>query len=101
MGAATAVAASLELAGGPSRVGSPPANAMVGAMGAFNALDEASRSGPSEGRADGGAEAAPESRLGFGGGASLREKGGEESWLPGGGADSLTPLGGSTRGAAS
>ena len=38
-------------------------------MGAFNALAEATRSGPSPGRAEGGAEAAPESRLGLGGGA--------------------------------
>ena len=51
---------------------------MVGAIGGFKAFAAAKRSGPSPGpggrpeaEAPGGAEAAPESRLGFGGGASL------------------------------
>ena len=64
---------------------------MLGASGAFSALAEASKSGPSPGgrpeggaeaAPDGGAEAAPESRLGFGGGASLRDSGGAESCTP-------------------
>ena len=56
-------------------------NEIVGARGAFSALDEASKSGPLSpgGRADGGLEAMFESRFGFGGGASLRDIGGPES----------------------
>ena len=63
-----------------SGVGTPwPAKEMVGGIGAFKALADASKSGPSGGRPEGGAEAAPESRLGLGGGASLRDRGGVES----------------------
>ena len=56
-------------------------NEMVGAMGALSALEDASRSGPLSpgGRADGGLDAMFESRLGFGGGASLRDIGAAES----------------------
>ena len=89
---------------GLSKVGSPLAeNEMVGASGAFNALAEAVKSGPSAGRpeaeAPGGADAAPESRLGLGGGASLRDSGGVESCVPC--TPSSTPLPASARAAAS
>jgi len=65
--------------GGSFNVGTLPENEIVGAIGGFSALAEATKSGPSPGRAEGGADAAPESRLGLGGGASLRENGGDES----------------------
>src|SRR3954465_13410416 len=86
-----------------SRVGTPcPENEIVGAIGAFKALAEASKSGPSSGRPDGGAEAACESRLGLGGGASLRDIGGVESCPPvAGSAVSITPLAESAGAAAS
>jgi len=64
---------------GSFNVGVAPANEIVGAIGALSALAEAAKSGPSPGRTEGGTDAAPESRLGFGGGASLRANGGEES----------------------
>ena len=83
-------------------------NEMLGAIGGFKAFAAAKRSGPSPGpggrpeaEAPGGAEAAPESRLGFGGGASLRDKGGVESCTPVAGATSITPLAGVSRGAPS
>src|SRR6478752_7405407 len=76
---------------------------MVGAIGGFNALADASRSGPSPGGREGGAEAAPESRLGLGGGASLRDMGGVESCTPVAVASAvwITPLAASARAAAS
>jgi hypothetical protein len=75
----SAASLGVEVAGGSFNVGTLPEKEIVGAIGAFSALAEATRSGPSPGRADGGADAAPESRLGLGGGASLRENGGDES----------------------
>jgi hypothetical protein len=54
---------------------------IVGAMGALSALDASALSSPESpgGRTDGGLEADPESRFGFGGGASFREVGATES----------------------
>lgn len=49
-------------------------------MGAFSAFaPDASRSALSAPTPGGGLDAAPESRFGFGGGASLRDSGGAES----------------------
>src|SRR4051812_32395482 len=85
---------------GLSNVSSPDAeNEIVGAIGAFSALAEASRSGPSPGGREGGADAAPESRFGLGGGASLR--GGVESCVPAAGAISSTPFAEAARAALS
>jgi len=54
---------------------------IVGAMGALSAFDASAVSSPESpgGRTDGGREADPESRFGFGGGASFREVGATES----------------------
>jgi hypothetical protein len=54
---------------------------IVGAMGALSALEASALSSPESpgGRTDGGLEADPESRFGFGGGASFREVGATES----------------------
>ena len=76
---ATAASVVVDVVGGSFNVGTLPEKEIVGASGAFSALAEALRSGPSPGRADGGADAAPDSRLGLGGGASFRENGGDES----------------------
>ena len=54
---------------------------IVGAIGALSALDASALSRPVSpgGRTEGGPDAGPESRRGFGGGASLREVGATES----------------------
>jgi len=77
-------------------VAAPGAYEMVGAMGAFNALDDDARSGTSpSGLGDGILEAIPESRFGLGGGASLRDNGGAESDCEGSATSSTPVLAGS------